>query len=62
MIEIKCTQADKDALLRFMASCDLCLFDFVTVDIPTTTCFNNEDCKTCIERMIKWDIRGEGDV
>ena len=58
MIEIKCTQEDKEALLLFMASGDLCLFDFIDNDLSITQC---EDCKTCIERMIKWKVRGEED-
>ena len=49
MIEIKCTEAQKEILAEILELSDKCFFEENVCEVI--------DCGDCIERNIKWDIQ-----
>ena len=55
MIEIKCTQQEKENIIDELASLTaICIFE-----IGTCECNN---CRDCLDERIKWTIRGNEDA
>lgn len=58
MIEIKCTMEQKEKILLNLMMCNDVFCDAFTPD----ECKSVKDCKECVNKNIKWDIRGNEDA
>jgi hypothetical protein len=55
MIEIKCTQQEKENIIDELADLDAkCIFDIGFC--------RHENCRDCLDERIKWTIRGNEDA
>lgn len=55
MIEITCTEEDKEILIKTLSISEEC-------PVPHSDCAAYKGCKKCIEENIKWIIKEEEDV
>ena len=54
MIEIKCTEDQKEVLLKAIVPSSYCVVEEL-LDCP-------QDCFNCLDKNIKWTIRGNEDA
>lgn len=54
MIEIKCDELQKEAIIRALLGSQSCIID-------NDKC-RSDHCPNCLEKNIKWDIRGNEDA
>ena len=58
MIEIKCTEEEKEILQSGFILCPDAICDVLT----ESECSNAKDCIECVKKNIKWTIRGNEDA